>query len=79
MQCLEKPKDLAARVGVPVSAIRYLIRSRKLDHIYTTPSRRNPLVPEGAWERYVASSIVKARPEDPDDPSLLSPSRSNGE
>lgn len=61
MHYLEKPRELANRVGVPVSAIRFLIRSRQLDHVYTTPAKRNPLVPDGAWERYLEGSMVKAK------------------
>lgn len=60
MRILEKPKDLAARVGVPVSTIRLLIRSKKLDHVFVTPGKRNPRVPEGAWDRYINDSIVRA-------------------
>ena len=60
MRVLEKPKDLAARVGVPVSTIRHLIRSKQLDHVFITPGKRNPRVPEGAWERYINETIVRA-------------------
>ena len=34
---LETPKELAERVGIPVSNVRYLIREDMLDHIYTAP------------------------------------------
>lgn len=60
MHILEKPKDLAARVGIPVSTIRHLIRSKQLDHIFITPGKRNPRVPKGAWDRYINDSIIKA-------------------
>lgn len=59
---LETPKELAARVGLPVTNIRYLIREDMLDHIFTAPGRRNPKIPMGAWEKYVAQFTVKAQP-----------------
>jgi len=37
---LETPKELAARVGLPVTNIRYLIREDMLDHIFTAPGQR---------------------------------------
>ncbi len=57
---LETPKELAERVGIPVSNVRYLIRADMLDHIFTAPGRRNPKIPHGAWERYVEKFTVKA-------------------
>lgn len=57
---LEKPSELATRVGVSVSAIRHLIRTRQLDHVFVTPRRRSPLIPAGAWERYVDGTTVRA-------------------
>ncbi len=45
---LETPKELAERVGIPVSNIRYLIREDMLDHIFTAPGKRNPKIPSGA-------------------------------
>lgn len=59
---LETPKELAARVGLPVTNIRYLIREDMLDHIFTAPGKRNPKIPMGAWEKYVAQFKVKAQP-----------------
>lgn len=53
---LETPKQLAQRVNLPVSNIRYLIKSGQLGVVYTTPGKRNPKVPRGAWERYVADA-----------------------
>ena len=58
---LETPKELAARVGLPVANIRYLIREDMLDHIFTAPGKRNPKIPMGAWEKYVAQFTVKAQ------------------
>lgn len=58
---LETPKELAERVGLPVTNIRYLIRQDMLDHIYTAPGQRNPKIPRGAWEKYVAQFTVKAQ------------------
>ena len=49
---LETPKELADRVGIPVTNIRYLIREDMLDHIFTAPGKRNPKIPSGAWEKY---------------------------
>lgn len=57
---LETPKELAERVGIPVTNVRYLIREDMLDHIYTAPGKRNPKIPSGAWEKYVAQFTVKA-------------------
>lgn len=57
---LETPKELAARVGLPVTNIRYLIREDMLDHIFTAPGQRNPKIPSGAWEKYVSQFTVKA-------------------
>ncbi|ASM72920.1 MULTISPECIES: hypothetical protein [Roseobacteraceae] len=58
---LETPKELADRVGLPVTNIRYLIREDMLDHIYTAPGQRNPKIPNGAWEKYVSQFTVKAQ------------------
>lgn len=58
---LETPKELAARVGLPVTNIRYLIREDMLDHIFTAPGQRNPKIPSGAWEKYVSQFTVKAQ------------------
>ena len=58
---LETPKELAERVGIPVTNVRYLIREDMLDHIYTAPGQRNPKIPSGAWEKYVSQFTVKAQ------------------
>lgn len=58
---LETPKELAERVGLPVTNIRYLIREDKLDHIFTAPGQRNPKIPSGAWDRYIERFTVKAK------------------
>ena len=60
---LETPKELAERVGIPVSNIRYLIREDMLDHIFTAPGKRNPKIPNGAWEKYVSQFTVTAAPK----------------
>jgi len=60
---LETPKELAERVGIPVTNVRYLIREDMLDHIFTAPGKRNPKIPNGAWEKYVAQFTVKAEPK----------------
>lgn len=52
---LETPRQLADRVGIPLSNIYYLIKSKKLEVIYTTPGKRNPKIPSGAWEDYINS------------------------
>jgi len=46
-----------------VTNIRYMIREDMLDHIYTAPGKRNPKIPSGAWEKYVALFTVKAEPK----------------
>ncbi len=60
---LETPQELAERVGIPVTNVRYLIREDMLDHIYTAPGKRNPKIPSGAWEKYVTQFTVKAEPK----------------
>jgi hypothetical protein len=60
---LETPKELAERVGIPVTNVRYLIREDMLDHIYTAPGKRNPKNPSGSWEKYLALFTVKAEPK----------------
>jgi hypothetical protein len=57
---LETPKELADRIGIPVTNIRYLICEDMLDHIYIALGKRNPKIPRGAWERYVALFTVKS-------------------
>lgn len=57
---LETPAELADRVGVPVSNIRHLIKSGALDHLFTSPGKRNPKIPVGAWERYVENCMIRA-------------------
>lgn len=54
---IEKPKQLADRVGIPVSNVRYLIKSGKLEHVYTSPGKRNPKIPAGAWDRYIENCL----------------------
>lgn len=51
---VETPKEMAERVGIPVSNVRYLIKTGQLAHVYTSPGRRNPKIPFEAWERYLA-------------------------
>lgn len=58
---LETPKELAARVGLPVTNIRYLIREDMLEHIFTAPGQRNPKIPSGAWDRYIERFTVKPK------------------
>ena len=58
---LETPKELADRIGIPVTNVRYLIREDMLDHIFTAPGQRNPKIPSGAWEKYVSQFTVKAQ------------------
>ena len=67
---LETPKELAERVGLPVTNIRYLIREDMLDHIFTAPGQRNPKIPSGAWEKYVSQFTVKAQKGAPRGASL---------
>ncbi|RWR13246.1 hypothetical protein [Paenirhodobacter populi] len=52
---VETPKEMAARVGIPVSNVRYLIKTGQLAHVFTSPGRRNPKIPLGAWERYLTT------------------------
>ena len=58
---LETPKELAERVGLPVTNIRYLIREDMLEHIFTAPGQRNPKIPSGAWDRYIERFTVKSK------------------
>lgn len=52
---LYTPKQLAEIAGVPISNIYYLIKSGRLEVIYTTPGKRNPKIPSGAWEKCIDS------------------------
>lgn len=58
---LETPQQLADRVGIPVSNVRHLIRGKLIEHIFVSPGKRNPKIPSGAWEKYVAQYTVKAQ------------------
>jgi hypothetical protein len=58
---LETPQQLADRVGIPVSNVRHLIRDKLIEHIFVSPGKRNPKIPSGAWEKYVAQYTVKAQ------------------
>jgi hypothetical protein len=60
-KALETPKELANRIGLPVTNIRYLIREEMLEHVFTAPGKRNPKIPKGAWEKYVSQFSVKAQ------------------
>lgn len=55
---LESPKQLADRLNIPVSNIRYLLKSGKLSHVFTSPGKRNPKIPSGAWEHYVKTETA---------------------
>ncbi|MDO5646327.1 hypothetical protein [Paracoccus sp. (in: a-proteobacteria)] len=54
---VETPKEMADRVGIPVSNVRFLIKSGKLAHFFTAPGRRNPKIPVGAWEKYLSDQL----------------------
>lgn len=60
-KAIETPAELAARVGLSVSTVRQLIKSKQLDHIYLSPGQRNPKIPAGSWERYVAARTIRAQ------------------
>ncbi len=60
-KALETPKELADRIGLPVTNIRYLIREEMLEHVFTAPGKRNPKIPSGAWEKYISQFSVKAQ------------------
>ncbi|PJI86001.1 hypothetical protein BC777_2355 [Yoonia maricola] len=51
---VETPKEMAQRIGIPVSNVRYLIKTGQLAHVFTSPGKRNPKIPIGAWEHYLA-------------------------
>ncbi len=72
---LESPRELADRVGVSVASIRELIRERKLDHIFLTSGQRNPKIPAGAWERYINLNMVRACPDQSENPNSKSIAR----
>lgn len=57
---VETPKEMAQRVGIPVSNVRYLIKTGQLAHVFTSPGKRNPKIPIGAWERYLARETTGA-------------------
>ena len=56
---LETPQQLSARVGIPISNVRYLLKQKLLDHVFTSPGKRNPKIPPGAWERYLEKEMVR--------------------
>jgi len=60
-KALETPKELADRIGLPVTNIRYLIREEMLVHVFIAPGKRNPKIPKGACEKYVLQFSVKAQ------------------
>jgi len=60
-KALETPTELATRIGIPVSSVRRLIKSGFLDHIFISEGRRNPKIPAGSWERYVADRTIRAK------------------
>ena len=37
--------------------------SSRADHIFTAPGKRNPKIPNGAWEKYVSQFTVTAAPK----------------
>lgn len=51
---LKTPKELAERVGIPVSNVRYLIREDMLDHIFTAPGKRKgtPLLRVKRYDKF---------------------------
>lgn len=55
---LETPKELSTRISVPVSTIRGLIKSGRLAHVYLGQAKRNPKIPIGAWENFLAQNTV---------------------
>lgn len=57
----ETPAQLAARVGLPVANIRHLIKTQQLDHIFTSPGKRNPKIPAGSWESYLELNTIRAK------------------
>lgn len=67
----ESPAQLAERVGLPVTNIRHLIKANLLDHVYTTPKKRNPKIPSGAWERYLESQGVQVRQREDEHDKLV--------
>lgn len=56
---LETPQELADRLHLPVSTIRKLIKQGSLEHIFLSRSKRNPKIPVGAWENFLATNSVK--------------------
>jgi len=58
---LETPMELANRIGIPVSSVRRLIKTGLLDHIFISEGQRNPKIPAGSWERYVAARTIRAQ------------------
>lgn len=58
-KALETPMELSNRLGIPVSAIRKLVREGKLEHVFLSQSMRNPKIPFGAWENFLDQNSVK--------------------
>ena len=55
-ECVETPKQLAARVGVTEGKIRHLIHTRQIEHVWIG-SRVH--IPMGAWPRFIEAKKVK--------------------
>ncbi len=53
---LEKPKELAERLGWPIARVRKLIRKKALRHMKIGGLY---FVPDGAVEEYLAAQIVE--------------------
>ena len=53
---LETPKELAERVGIPVTNVRYLIREDMLDHIFTAQGNETRKSPKGPGKSMSPSS-----------------------
>jgi len=55
---LETPRDLAQRLGWPVTRVRKLIRERALRHVKVGGLY---LIPEGAIEEYLEATTIEPR------------------
>lgn len=52
---LETPKQLAQRVGLPISLIRSLIHSKRLEHVVIG---KRPYIPFDSFDKYIEKNRV---------------------
>ena len=62
---LETPKQFATRRGLSLGQVRHLIHTRRLEYVMIGT---RPLIPTGAWTRFLETSTVNPCPDATKDP-----------